>query len=459
MSTTRRFSPVLPPTSWSDCDFETTTVSLTACDKPACQSFYRTASYGTVVCTELRHNGEVVDLLLNLLMAAARRIGHKNFGVAIAGSGPPRPPPPAVPVVTLVPGAPPLPPRAVIPPVSALILFNPSVVTRELPPPAPFEPFPYGLGFDHNGVQNVQLLVDTVDLIPPVRSMLHFQDDVDLKAFLDAVSPLLFPLLKWVICSNRQSMSLVPSADCLEDLHTPFQFKILSTNPGHERCFKEYCQSARLQTKGEGFYRAFHASPMANWHSVLRAGLQCSPTGALGPGVYAHEYANYSQAYMCTSPVGVWKNSMFNPFSSTMSMMSLVEVADHRHNPTLIIHQAGNNAITDFTLVVVRYLFFYPQGPTKALTAMASKLPVQEDVLADYCRVLPPQPRLPPAPCAACAVPSPLNLKVQNLASANQLHSLKCVELRAYIRNHSVKAGPLKQTMIDAILRHLQPPA
>ncbi len=123
---------------------------------------------------------------------------------------------------------------------------------------------------------------------------------------------------------------------------------------------QEWCDKARAQ--GTGTYRGFHGSPMANWHSVLRAGLRCSPQGALGPGVYAHETAVYSrtgggqrsersssvvlagpgvQGYMGTAPVGVWRNSLFSPDPRAMSMMALVEIADLRHDRKLINHSAG----------------------------------------------------------------------------------------------------------------------
>jgi hypothetical protein len=65
------------------------------------------------------------------------------------------------------------------------------------------------------------------------------------------------------------------------------------------------------------------------------------------------------------TPVTGWKNSQW-PVDNKMSCISLIEVADLRHRVKLItggITKDGVNVAMDHSLVVTRYLFFYPNGP------------------------------------------------------------------------------------------------
>lgn len=58
-----------------------------------------------------------------------------------------------------------------------------------------------------------------------------------------------------------------------------------------------------------------------------------------------------------------WVNSMWR-HDSRISCISLIEVADMRHDTTLITGGVGNSAINvanDHSLVVSRFLFFYPR--------------------------------------------------------------------------------------------------
>src|SRR5689334_6566103 len=87
-----------------------------------------------------------------------------------------------------------------------------------------FEPFPHGIGFNKaKGEQDLDLLVATLDLIPSVKvlqiadslsnhlqEMQQYSSDAQLKAVLDDISPLCFPLLRWTIQSNRTHLSKIP---------------------------------------------------------------------------------------------------------------------------------------------------------------------------------------------------------------------------------------------------------
>jgi len=84
-------------------------------------------------------------------------------------------------------------------------------------PPKNFEPFPHNLGFNYDdGSQNVDLLMSTLNTIPAITVMQECASDEQLKVILDDINPLCFPLLKWVIRSNRAHVSYVPKEKQIE---------------------------------------------------------------------------------------------------------------------------------------------------------------------------------------------------------------------------------------------------
>jgi hypothetical protein len=194
------------------------------------------------VITEIKEQSEVVELLLNLLSACMTSPGHKGWnrnGNVLStqidgtdGSG----------------------------------TRNRAYAPTKAQAPQSFEPFPYNLGFEYdNGdqvfctfslrflvsqfsIQNIKLLRETVDAIPPVSELQKCSSDVHLQAFLDEVaSPLAFPLLRWVLRSSRAHLSLIPAHKQLVEMGTPYQFQIVSTNPEHERTFQKWKQQAKRE--------------------------------------------------------------------------------------------------------------------------------------------------------------------------------------------------------------------
>ena len=95
-------------------------------------------------------------------------------------------------------------------------------------------------------------LMDAVDQIPPVSELQQYDNDSALKQHLDRISPLLFPLLKWLLCSTFGSISLIPARDQQPDLQTPYQYKLESAAPEHELAFQEWQREAARAGRGGG---------------------------------------------------------------------------------------------------------------------------------------------------------------------------------------------------------------
>lgn len=125
-------------------------------------------------------------------------------------------------------------------------------------PKQSFEPFPYGIGFElENGEQDITSLLRVIDLIPPVKEMAKYSSDEQLKFVLDKIDPLCFPLLRWVIQSNRTHLSFIPEDEQIPEMNTPYQFQIISSFPEHERKFQEW-RSRSIKEKGSGTFVSFH---------------------------------------------------------------------------------------------------------------------------------------------------------------------------------------------------------
>lgn len=125
-------------------------------------------------------------------------------------------------------------------------------------PKQSFEPFPYGIGFETDtGEQDIDKLLCVLDLIPPIEEMKKYSSDEQLKFVLDKIDPLCFPLLRWILQSNRTHLSLIPENEQIKEMNTPHQFQIISSFPEHERKFQEW-RSRSISEGGKGTFVSFH---------------------------------------------------------------------------------------------------------------------------------------------------------------------------------------------------------
>ncbi|XP_045184109.2 protein mono-ADP-ribosyltransferase PARP6-like [Mercenaria mercenaria] len=138
-------------------------------------------------------------------------------------------------------------------------------------------------------------LAETVlDAIPPMTEMLC---STSLKQKLDANNPSVYPLIQWIITSNRSHIVKLPPEKQLNFMDTPHQFLLLSSPPSKEAAFQE-------AKKKHGSTFAFHGSSIENWHSIIRQGLKnASGTklqmngAAYGKGIYLSTRVSTSLMY------------------------------------------------------------------------------------------------------------------------------------------------------------------
>ena len=115
---------------------------------------------------------------------------------------------------------------------------------------------------------------------------------------MDKLHPLAYPLLRWLVSSNRCHLKKLSEKESLKEMNTEHQYLLLSSTPHQEKIFQ--------QNKDKyGQIWAFHGSALCNWHAILRKGLKnMSGTkgqvngAAYGSGVYLANDAQTSFGYV-----------------------------------------------------------------------------------------------------------------------------------------------------------------
>jgi len=254
--------------------------------------------------------------------------------------------------------------------------------------PQGLDPFPSGIQIEKEGTthsftcgdaqKNSAQVLSIAELLPTVQELVDYSQNGNLKDILNSRSPLAFPLLRWIVSSNRSHLAPLPNH--IKEMSTDYQFILVSNNPEKERIFRELKKETAMKNKGKGSFYAFHGSPFYNWHSILRIGLKnfsntkrMAHGAAYGPGIYLAQNSNLSFSY--TQNYRSWSKSALG---NSARCIALCEVIDKRSDQNLIKNSAGNGiyVVTDENLVTTRYFFFYSgNNQTVSLSADSLKLP------------------------------------------------------------------------------------
>ena len=196
-----------------------------------------------------------------------------------------------------------------------------------------FDPFPIVVDPENQGElafnpkkPDYQKAAAAMDSFPEMKRVTMLVGSA-LKRMMDNVDRLGYPLLNWIISSNRSHIVKLPVDKLLDFMHTPHQFLLLCSPPTKETAFRQL-------KREHGSTFAFHGSKFENWHSILRNGLyNASGTrhqmngAAYGSGIYLSPIASVSFGY---SGMGhgnhavktVAKNAMINAKATKSSASS-----------------------------------------------------------------------------------------------------------------------------------------
>lgn len=226
-----------------------------------------------------------------------------------------------------------------------------------------FAPFPGGVevvdrvsnkstGFLIKGSPNLALVSEVIGKLPSVADMAKYPNTAALRTALDKVHILAFPLLRWILTSNRTHLAKLKPSDHITSVPTSHQYLMLSATPARERVFQQ-----RKATHGS--FWAFHGSGFFNWHAILRTGLRnlsgtsMMSTGAVyGAGIYLAAESGTSMGYAQEAPG--WALSSHGSRGDSYRCMALCEVINdgYKANPYYVIPKEED--------IVTRYLFIFP---------------------------------------------------------------------------------------------------
>jgi len=214
--------------------------------------------------------------------------------------------------------------------------------------------------------------------------MQKYKDLPSLKLYLDNLDNLCYPLLRWIIMSNRSHLSPLPKEKHIKEMPTEFQFVLVSDHPQKDYKFRKRRAEVAKRKGGRGSFYAFHGSAVGNWHCILRMGLKnysntdkMSAGAAYGPGIYLAGNASTSFSYMI--PGACWNKSCFG---QQIACIALTEVIDLRGDTNTPIKGSGEiYVVQDETIVTTRYLFIFANKNNHGYpNILASTLKLPEDI-------------------------------------------------------------------------------
>jgi poly [ADP-ribose] polymerase 6/8 len=198
------------------------------------------------------------------------------------------------------------------------------------------------------------LVQNLLNSMPSVEQMTQAVDFLSMKDKLDKASPYCYPLLQWIITSNRSHIVQLPEGKQIQSMVTKHQYLLLSSPPEKEELFRKL-------KKAHGSTFAFHGSSIENWHSILRKGLiNASGTkfqvngAAYGSGIYLSPHAatsfGYSRIYN-NAAASKQGNRFLN--SDNVNCIAICEVIkkDIKHNGSIWVQPDPDCVVTRFFCV------------------------------------------------------------------------------------------------------------
>ena len=279
--------------------------------------------------------------------------------------------------------------------------FTPATTPKAIPPGlVEAKVYAYNQSFDNlSDSQKQQSIVILLETLPAIKEMKEYLvqkqhgQEPTLKNWRDRLSESTLNLLRWIIASNRScivqvdksplasaqttsralpettaasdnSTSVAGTEDRVSGMANWMQFRFAQGAPDKEQRFIDCVKEVAARTrKAHPTLFAWHGSPLANWHSIVRQGLNYNETlhgRAYGHGVYmspqcltSMSYSNmYGGGYSRHSPDGggVWPNSRLK-VSCALSLNEVVNA------PEEFKSKSPHYVVDKIDWIQTRYLF------------------------------------------------------------------------------------------------------
>jgi hypothetical protein len=170
-----------------------------------------------------------------------------------------------------------------------------------------------------------------LNICPSVQEMAESIARKTFKQDMDSLSPLLRPLLAWILSSNRTYLRALQPHEKTSLVPTPHQFVLTSSSPAKNAAFASLkVAEEKRKGRGNGSVYVWAGSRMSSWHDMVRSLLKTmtrSPKDK--PGVYMDdEFENAAINAGASAKVapGLWRKSRFQ---APYFPVALCEVVNH----------------------------------------------------------------------------------------------------------------------------------
>ncbi|KAM5369764.1 hypothetical protein ACJA88_010297 [Fusarium oxysporum] len=212
--------------------------------------------------------------------------------------------------------------------------------------------------------------------IPPVQTMRQYLKEVPGRRLSSwrGMEGSTLRLLNWIVSSNRSHIvqdSPVPGASATEEQTQNgslvggmnnhwMQFRFAQGSPEKELIFFNELQKIPRSRIGRSYQTLFawHGSPLSNWHSIIRTGLDFSNTlhgRAYGNGVYLARNFETSRGYSNRDTLKGWP-------SSALKVASAISMCEIVNNPSQFVSTDPFFVVNRIDWIQCRYLFLEVQA-------------------------------------------------------------------------------------------------
>lgn len=213
----------------------------------------------------------------------------------------------------------------------------------------------------NNKSLDVAKLLEVIKKCPSIIEMRTWVNEGLLIYNLNEIDDLLYPLLKWLITSNRSYIRLLKPEERLSDIDAPYQFAFISFYPKREAVFDQLLKTAQEERGVDNaIITAWHGSPLKNWHSIIRNGLKVfSGTkhmlhgSAFGRGIYLAPNKSTSLGYISNNKCG-WAKSIYGNSPTCIARCQLINHKSVKEPKPFYVIQHEE-------LIKTRYLFINPK--------------------------------------------------------------------------------------------------
>ncbi|KAM3069277.1 hypothetical protein ACMFMG_010784 [Clarireedia jacksonii] len=246
----------------------------------------------------------------------------------------------------------------------------------------------------------IVMLLETLPSIKDMREYIDEQSKLQepsLRNWKDRISPAALGLLRWVIASNRSCLIQVdkcpgqsegafaksktrPEQKVSQIRENWVQFRFAQGAPDKEQRFLAAlkAQQTQLNPKYPTMF-AFHGSPIHNWHSIIRHGLDFKDTlhgRAYGHGVYHAQDQNTSSGYAQTRLGNAWPGSELK----ATSVMSINEIINC---PAQFVSSSPYIVVQHIDWIQCRYLLVQVEGGVVTTTMEENTSPSPDAIKQD----------------------------------------------------------------------------